>query len=83
MTTKTRIRQLEKMRGTREKIKYLCTSKPNDTEYKASPFVGVDGEMFTFKTQEAMKAYFDLHTEFELLHVQIVYASDAIKDDEK
>lgn len=78
MNTKNRLQRLEKRSGTGEKMRYTCFSKSGDTEYKASPFVG-DGETFTFKTEEAMTAYFDAHKEYEFLHVQIVRASEAIK----
>lgn len=77
MNTKQRIKQLEKVRGEAEKIQYLCITNPEDTEYKARPMQEGKGEAFTFKTIEAMTAFFDKHTELELLHVQIVYASEA------
>ena len=82
MSTQTRIAQLEKAQGTDKKIQYYCYSYEDAKEYIASPFVGVDGETFTFETQEAMTAFSDKHTQFELLHVQIVYDSHVIKDGE-
>ncbi|MBV6513604.1 MAG: hypothetical protein FMNOHCHN_03139 [Ignavibacteriaceae bacterium] len=76
-TNKNRLAKLEKQSGTGEKIKYICTSYPDDTEYIAKPFIGEVGETFTFKTAEAMTAYFDKHKEFELLHIRVMYASEA------
>lgn len=76
MNAKQRIKRIENKRGASEKIKYLCTSKPDCIEYEAKPFVGAIGETFTFKTENAMREFFDKHNEFELLHIQIVYASE-------
>lgn len=79
MSAKTRIKRLEKTRGAGEKIKYLCVSHPEDTEYKAKPFMGA-GDSLTFKTHDAMTKYFDTHTELELIHIQVQRASEAVKD---
>ncbi len=73
--SKARIARLEQVQGVGEKIKYYCVSYPEAKEYKADPMGGHAGKKFTFETQEAMTVFFDKHTEFELLHVQIFYAS--------
>ncbi|NOH04679.1 MAG: hypothetical protein HND47_23265 [Chloroflexi bacterium] len=74
MNARTRIKQLEKRRGKGDKMQYLCVSHPEDTEYTAKPFMGA-GESLTFKTLDAMTAFFDERPEFELLHIAIEYAS--------
>ena len=74
-TNKARIAKLEQAQGAGEKVKYYCVSYPEAKNYKAEPIGGGAGEKFTFETQEAMTAFFDKHLEFELLHVQIFYAS--------
>lgn len=76
-TNKNRLAKLEQAQGTGEKIKYICTSYAKDKEYIAKPFGGGAGETFTFKTEEAMTAFFDKRKELELLHIRVVYASEA------
>lgn len=79
MNAKTRIKQLEKTRDAGGKMQYLCVSHPTDTEYTAKPFIGA-GKPLTFKTLDAMTKHFDAHTELELIHLAVVYASEAVKD---
>lgn len=74
-TNKNRLAKLEKQSGA--KIKYICVSYAKDTEYKAKPFSGGAGETFTFKSVEAMTKYFDKRKDLELLHIRVVYASEA------
>lgn len=82
MNAKQRIKKLENVRGTDEKKKYICVTRPEDTEYIAKPPMLCEGETFTFKTQEAMNEFFEKRTDIEFLHIQIVYASQAGNDSE-
>lgn len=79
MNAKRRLAQLEKTRGAGDRTQYLCVSHSTDTEYKAKPFLGA-GKPLTFTTLDAMTKYFDKHTELELIHIAVVYASEAVKD---
>lgn len=74
MNAKRRLAKLEQARGTGDKTTYFCISYPEDTEYKAKPFGGA-GETLTFKTDEAMTAYFDKRADLELLHIHVIRAS--------
>lgn len=76
---KNRLAKLEQANGKGEKTQYLCTSYAKDTGYKAKPFMGA-GKPLTFETLDAMTKYFDKHTELELIHIAVVYASEAVKD---
>lgn len=83
MNAKQRIKRIENNRGTGEKIKYLCTSQADCKEYEAKPFIGAMGKTFTFKTENALHEFFDKHTEFELLHVKVIYASEQGESNDK
>ena len=85
MTTKTRIKQLEKASGKGEKKKYFCLVNsfdspysPEGGRYKAQAMDG--GEDLYFDTLAELEA-FEKRPDIDMTIIRVVYASEAIAEE--